>query len=518
MSEVAALAKHACPACGAEAVWTPAQQALVCPFCGTTSPATLGSDGTLVQEHDLVAALQAIPDEQRGFGSDRTPVQCQSCQAISLFEPERVAQRCEFCGSPSVVPYEQARNAIRPESLLPFVKPEPEIREAMRQWYAGRWFAPNALGKAALTDQVHGVYVPYWTFDALAEAHWTAEAGYHYYVPVQRTVNGRTETVQEQRTRWEHASGHVQMHFDDELVPATLGLKPKLLRQIEPFPTQEVVPYDPGYVSGWVVEQYQIDLIAAAEKARDQMQSKVRSECASKVPGDTHRNLQVDASYDHQTFKHILAPVWVLTYNYGARSFQVLVNGVTGEIAGERPYSWMKIVGAVLGVLLALLLLLMVAGCSSAPAPGSADAGRRTTGAGTPTSAAGPGAAQSGDPQHENLTAPHGDHTPHKGGLVFMNGDVHYELVMRANGRHEVWFSDSMRNELPATVVRGVTLVVTREGEPVEAVQLSVDDSGESWRAAGRAVTTDTAMVKVQFSLDGEPHTVEVPFVAATTP
>lgn len=512
MSELTALAKHACPACGAEAVWTPARQALVCPFCGTASPAELAADGSVVQEHDLVAALQAIPETQRGFGNDRTPVQCQSCQAISLFEPDRVAQRCEFCGSPSIIPYAQGRNAIVPESLLPFGKAEGEVREAMRRWYASRWFAPGRLATAALTDRVHGIYVPYWTFDAAAHAHWSAEAGYYYYESVQRTVNGKTETVQEQRTRWERAWGDVDMTFDDELVPATLGLKAGLLRGIEPFPTQDLIPYDPGYVSGWVVEQYQIDLVAAAEKARAQMDAKLQSECASRVPGNTHRNLHVSPSYDRQTFKHVLVPVWVLSYDYGTRSFQVLVNGVTGTISGDRPYSWPKIVGAVAAVLLALLLLLMIAGCAPAPS---------TT---TPASqsASGTGAGSSGgapaDTQHQGLTAPHGDHTAHKGGLVFMNGDVHYELVMRANGRHEVWFSDSMRNELPATVVRGVTLVVTRPAEAVETLQLSVDENGESWRAAGRPVTTDAAMIAVQFSLDGQPHTVEVPFVPAPTP
>ena len=119
--EVAALDKHHCPACGAEAHWNAGKQALVCPYCGTVSPAELASDGSLVKEHDLALALRAIPDTARGWDRDRTPVQCQSCKAISLFESTRVAQRCEFCGSPAVVPYTDTRNVIYPESLLPFV-------------------------------------------------------------------------------------------------------------------------------------------------------------------------------------------------------------------------------------------------------------------------------------------------------------------------------------------------------------------------------------------------------------
>ena len=75
------------------------------------------------------------------------------------------------------------------------------------------------------------------------------------------------------------------------------------------------------------------------------------------MPGDTHRNLQVDADYSAQTFKHILVPVWLLAYNYGARTFQVLVNGYTGRIAGEQPYSWVKIALAVLAVLIVLMII-----------------------------------------------------------------------------------------------------------------------------------------------------------------
>ena len=361
MAEVAAQQKHACPACGADAEWNPQRKALVCPFCGTVSPVELASDGTLVKEHDLVTALRAIPDDKRGFGNERVSVQCQSCKAISMFDPKRVAQRCEFCGSPAIVPYTATRSAIHPESVLPFQWPEPKVRETMRQWYGSRWFAPNRLKNAALTDTVHGLYIPYWTFDAQVHADWTAEAGYHYYETVRKS-DGSTEQVQ--RTRWEPAAGSIDHFFDDELVPATRGVDMSLLRQVEPFPTQQVVPYDTGYVSGWVVEQYQIDLIAAAERARQQMEGKVRSLCSQQVPGDTQRNLDVDADYSAQTFKHVLVPIWLLAYTYGSTTYQVVINGFTGRIAGKRPYSWVKILFAVLAALIVLLIFAYLKGNS----------------------------------------------------------------------------------------------------------------------------------------------------------
>ncbi|MCA1585878.1 MAG: zinc ribbon domain-containing protein [Acidobacteria bacterium] len=353
MGEVSALDKHLCPACGAEANWNASKQALVCPYCGTTSPGELASDGSVIKEHDLVAALRAIPGEKRGWGNDRVAVQCKSCQAITLFEPTRVAQRCDFCGSPAIVPYEKTRNAIAPESLLPFQISEPQVRESMRRWYGSRWFAPNRLKNAAFTDTVHGIYVPYWTFDAHVDARWAAEAGYYYYVTVRRS--GRLQQVR--KVRWEAAAGELSLTFDDELVAATQGVHAKLLRGVEPFPTASLKPYDRGYVSGWVVEQYQIDLVAAAMNAKRAIEAKVHEACASDVPGDTYRNLQVNATFSDETFKHVLLPLWLLSYTYGRNAFQVVVNGVTGTIAGERPWSWIKIL---LVVVLALIALAIV--------------------------------------------------------------------------------------------------------------------------------------------------------------
>jgi DNA-directed RNA polymerase subunit RPC12/RpoP len=338
--------KYACPACGGEAHWNPAKKALVCPFCGTESPATLQTRGadTIIVEHDLAAALRDIPDSKRGWQAAKVSVKCQSCHAISVFDPERIGQRCEFCGSAQLVPYEQVKDAFSPESLLPFAINEPRARELVRAWYGRQWLAPNNLKKRALTDTVRGLYLPYWTFDAKVQASWTAESGEYYY----ENVNGKRV----QRVHWSPASGDLGHVFDDELVPASTGVSAGLLRKIEPFPTATLIPYDPGYLAGWTVERYQLDLVSAATRSRDAMDEQLRQLCAADVPGDTHRNLQVDARYSDQRFKHILVPVWLLTYTYGSRVYQVAANGVTGTMAGDRPWSWIKITLLVIVVLM----------------------------------------------------------------------------------------------------------------------------------------------------------------------
>ena len=360
MSEVIAKSKFACPSCGGEAQWNPAKKALVCPFCGTVAPMAQPKEGELaITEHDLVIALRSIPDDQRGWQAEKKSVKCQSCQAITVFDPARVAQRCDFCGSSALIPFEEIKAPIRPESLLEFRMSETDVRDKVRVWYGNRWFAPNALKGRALTDTLHGVYLPYWTFDAQVHADWTAESGYHYYETEYYTdSDGKQQSRQVQQTRWEPSSGALDHFFDDELVPASKGVTAELLRKIEPFPTTtDLKPYDPGYLSGWVVEQYQIDLIAAAQNARAAMDGKIENLCDAEVPGDTHRSLQVVPDYSAQTFKHVLVPVWVLAYTYGSQSYQVVVNGYTGAMAGKHPLSWVKITLAVLAVLIVIAII-----------------------------------------------------------------------------------------------------------------------------------------------------------------
>ncbi len=352
MSEILAAPKHNCPACGAQALWEPATQKLRCPFCGTVSQFEESVTGEIV-ENDLATALREIPQDKRGWSPTQVTVKCQSCQAISVFAVGRVAQRCDFCGSPALAPYTEVQAPIRPESLLPFKIPDSKVRETIRKWYGSHWFAPNKLKSRALTDTLHGAYLPYWTFDAQTHAAWTAEAGHYYFESESyRDSNGRTQSRQVRKVRWVPASGELDQFFNDELVSGSRGVPQDLLTKVEPFPTDDLAPYNAAFLSGWVVEQYQIDLFAAATHARSVMEQKLRQLCSREVPGDTQRNLSVRATFDQQTFKHILVPVWLLTYTYGSKNFVVVINGYTGRIAGHHPLSWIKITLVVLAILL----------------------------------------------------------------------------------------------------------------------------------------------------------------------
>jgi len=229
----------------------------------------------------------------------------------------------------------------------------------MRGWIRGRWLAPSNLGDKALVDRVHGVYVPYWTFDAQAVCPWTAAEGHYYYTTERYRDNpGRTQTRQVRHVRWEPASGRVEHFFDDEPVPGTQGLRHDLLKKIEPFPTSAPEGYDTAYLSGFVVEHYQIVLFYAAERAQGSIVEQLRGMASRQVPGDTQRNLQIHPEFSGRTFKHILVPAWVLSFTYRTKIYQVLVNGYSGSIAGDYPLSWWKVFFLTIAVIIAVIVII----------------------------------------------------------------------------------------------------------------------------------------------------------------
>lgn len=360
MTDVSALEKHACPACGAQAEWNPTTQKLVCPFCGTESPYAIDRVTGKVTERDLSAGLRESAAAEAAWQHQRRSVQCQSCRAIMVYDASRVGQNCEFCGSPALVAYEEINSPIRPEGVMPFRIDRNRVRDDIRRWWRSKWLAPGRLAKAALVDTVKSLYIPYWTFDARAHCPWEAEAGHYYYVNVEgRDSKGNRVVRRERRVRWEPAAGVVEHTFDDELVPGTTGVAHDLLKKIEPFPTAEVVPYDTAFLSGHVVEHYQVALTEAAGDSETQMRATLEQLCIQQIPGDTHRNLVIHPTFSGRTYKHLLVPIWLLVYMFRSKSYQVVVNGYTGRIAGRYPYSPWKIAFLILLALIAFALFVI---------------------------------------------------------------------------------------------------------------------------------------------------------------
>ena len=125
-----------------------------------------------------------------------------------------------------------------------------------------------------------------------------------------------------------------------------------------------------------------------------------------------------------------------------------------------------------------------------------------------------------GVPQAQAATVPHGDHNPRHGGVVLMKGDLHYEVVLDRTGRsYRVFFTDAVRDELPASIATDVALTIRRPGAPDEKIAMQIDDFGESWAGSGRAVGDTTATtVRVAFAIHHEPYWIDIPYDGPASP
>jgi predicted RNA-binding Zn-ribbon protein involved in translation (DUF1610 family) len=371
MSDSEKAHKFPCPKCGAEMDFDAEQGILACAYCGHTSAVPVTPEA--IREHDLETALQEMlaTTHETGYGEDKRSIKCESCGAVNTVDATVVSTECAFCGSNQVVPQEQVAQVIKPESLLPFQVDQGKAADLFRDWLGRGFFRPTPVKKIAKDAQakLQGVYLPFWTFDAYTSSWWQAEAGYYYYVTESYWTTDEEgkrvqRTRQVQRVRWQPASGALQLAFDDVLVPATTSVEHDMIQRIYPFDTQTLVPYEPGFLSGWGAEAYTVDLRGGWTTGQEIIEDRVRQACAQRVPGDTYRNLHVDTAFSNMTYKHVLFPVWIASYRYRDKVYHFLVNGQTGEVQGEAPISWIRVtlVVIVVAIILAVLFFLLSQG------------------------------------------------------------------------------------------------------------------------------------------------------------
>jgi DNA-directed RNA polymerase subunit RPC12/RpoP len=356
----AADGRLACAQCGAVLAYAPGTTTLVCEYCGHANP--IATRPVEIVENDLHDALQrgiaAAPVEEV------QRVHCNSCAAEFTLDPNKHAGACPFCGQAAVTDTGSHRQ-IKPAALLPFVIERHDARERVSRWLKGLWFAPNDLKAfARRDDRLTGMYLPYWTFDSRTQTDYAGQRGTIYHVPVQvRTrVNGRmvTQTRMVQKVRWRPARGRVARVFDDVLVLASRSLPAWMTDRLEPWDLTGYQPYVREFLAGFESEAYQIPLDEGFQTAKQKMRAVIEGDVKADIGGDLQQIQRMQVEHRDPTFKHVLLPVWLGAFRFRGKSYRLCVNGRTGRVQGERPYSIFKIALAVLavGALVALALYL----------------------------------------------------------------------------------------------------------------------------------------------------------------
>lgn len=336
-----------CESCGGVMEFDVGTQSLKCPHCDTVVP--IVNDTSRIMEHRLTMhAVQTIRAEEKATHT----MECKGCGAKIEVDATSTATECPYCGSSYVLAGKQ-EDAIIPDGVLPFQVDKNRVGELFRQWMKGRWLAPGELKNLYQQERLQGIYVPYWTFDAKANAWYSAMGGRRRVVT--RRVNGKT--VRDTVVDWYPTSGSVHRFFDDILVPASNKLEAGLLRQVGSFGTKQMASYSPEYFSGYGAECYTVDLQDAHREAVHRMHEELESMARSDVLRryDEVRNVQIRADYENETYKHVMLPIYTTAYTYKGKQYHVLINGQSGNVKGDYPKSPVKIVGIVAAVLLILM-------------------------------------------------------------------------------------------------------------------------------------------------------------------
>lgn len=350
-------ARFPCPKCGSDLRFAPSEGRLICDHCGHAAPIDTGTHGPWAREApalielDYETAIAAkLPREEM---EETRVTDCPSCGAQVAFQPDIHAKECPFCATPVVADTGTHRH-IKPKGVIPFQLTERQAHQAMNDWLGRLWFAPNGLQAYARKGRrMQGVYVPYWTYDADTATQYRGQRGDAYYVTV-RGPDGKSR--QERRIRWRRASGRVARAFDDILILASRSLPKRFTDRLAPWDLTGLRGYRPEFLSGFRAEGYQVALDEGFEEAKAVMEAQIREDIRRDIGGDAQRIDQMTLRIDDVTFKHILLPIWVAAYKYRGQSYRFVVNGQTGRVQGERPWSWIKITLAVLAALVIIAL------------------------------------------------------------------------------------------------------------------------------------------------------------------
>jgi len=355
-----------CEGCGADLEFHIGQQGLRCPFCGFEKELDLDPEAA-IREQDFHAMLSSLAQRRRekhrdtASADDLHEVKCGACGATVVFRGALTSSSCAFCDVPvQREGVHAATERIAVDAVLPFSVEEQAARRNLAAWVKSRWFAPNDFKRRGAEGKFRGVYLPYWTYDAMTATAYRGERGEHYWVTVGSGKNRRRV----RRTRWYPASGHFQRFFDDVLVLAAKGLPEKHVQELEPWPLEVCVPFTQQVLAGMLAQTYEIDLDEGFVHARSRIDAAIHLEVRRRIGGDEQRVHSIQTTYGAITYKHVLLPLWLLTYRFRDRLFRVVVNAGTGEVQGERPWSWIKITLAVLAGLAAAGAVAAVASVS----------------------------------------------------------------------------------------------------------------------------------------------------------
>lgn len=348
-----------CDRCGADLEFSIGQQSLQCPYCGSVKQIEPPADAPIVERDflQMLERLQKLREAQAADDESATnqhAIHCDSCGAEVVFQGTLTSTVCPYCACPlQRDKIHDSVSRIPVDGVLPFLVPQQRAAENLRAWVRSLWWAPNAFLKQGANGKFNGVYLPFFTYDALTFTRYEGQRGDAYFVTVGEGNNQR----QERRVRWTYAGGDFQRFFDDVVVIAATQQQVGLVQSLEPWPFEHLMSFTPEVLAGFFSRTYDIALEDGFREARRRIENSLSEDIRQRIGGDEQVVSSQSTNYSAITYKHLLLPVWLLAYRFHDRTYQVMINAATGRVSGQRPYSWVKITSAIVFVAIVILTI-----------------------------------------------------------------------------------------------------------------------------------------------------------------
>lgn len=344
-------AHYRCPCCGSSLTFGSQSQQLECASCGNSFPLD-----TVQQFND--AQVENTSDDQLqwqyvgGGGYDESEAahlrsyRCQACGAEIITDETVAATECVYCGNPSVMPGVFS-GGYRPDGVIPFKKSKKEAQDALRNHCKGKKLLPNKFIDENRIEKVTGVYVPFWLFQAEAEADCTYKA-----TKVSRHRQGNYEVINTAHFLVRRG-GH--LGFNQVPVDGSSKMDDTMMESIEPYDSEKAEQYTTAYLSGYQAQRYDVDADACQPRANERIRQSVAATMnatvvgySSVVPVNTQIQLQ------HGKVRQVLFPVWMLNTRWQDKTYTFAMNGQTGQFIGDLPVDkgkfWKWLLGLGLGI------------------------------------------------------------------------------------------------------------------------------------------------------------------------
>ena len=328
--------EYKCPSCGGAIEFDSHSQKMKCPYCDTEFDLeTLKKyDEQLSKEaeqKDDISDWQTDPGKQwqEGETDGMNVYTCKSCGGEIVSDENTGATSCPYCGNP-VILTERFRGALRPDMVIPFKLDKKAAKEAYYKHIKGRPLLPKVFRRENHIDEIKGIYVPFWLFDA------DVAADARYKATKVRTWSDSDYDYTETSYYSVDRSGN--MSFVSVPVDGSSRMPDDLMESIEPYKVAEAVEFQTAYLSGYLADKYDVDAQQSTDRARERMKESAQDVLRDTVKGyasviPEHTNVRISGG----DAKYALYPVWILNTTWRGKKYIFAMNGQTGRMTGDLP-------------------------------------------------------------------------------------------------------------------------------------------------------------------------------------